>query len=227
MSTLHATTRARRVGRVRTRTCRGASLGLAAAILLMTGCTGTEEAGPTAPATQGSTATPTPTPGSDVSAESTGPDLPAGSDAPTDAAGHVRKELGAAAELLQDGAVELTVTVTAIQVSATCPGEFAGPSEHGRYVTLEVHAVRAPGGAPDDLILLGPSRWRVIAPDGSTDAAVETDAAFRCLATEERLPYTIAPGEDVTGKVVLDTAADAAEVAFVPSGTLGWSWPAG
>jgi hypothetical protein len=70
--------------------------------------------------------------------------------------------------------------------------------------------------------------FSIIGPDGITESNVDTYAASSCLPEGDLLPMAIGPGENVVGKVVLDTAAPSGVVVFKPwygGGATGWEWP--
>ena len=153
-----------------------------------------------------------------------GPDVPAATGIELDSQGHVAKSLGESGELLgSSGTVEFTIDVLQIEVMEACPGSMAVPPTNGYYVVLDVE-VALSAGAGVDLILIGPSQWAISDGDSSPDLQLETDAAWLCYETSERLPYTIAPNELLRGRLVLDSAVPLGRVAFAPSGSAGWSW---
>lgn len=178
------------------------------------------------------TATPGPSAGSpgdpgEQTSEPAAPitEIPAVPDAETNAQGDVLKGLGQDAELLNgDGEVVATVTVHGTEVLTSCPGEFAVAPYAGSYVVADVSAAMTDAAAPDALLLVGPAMWRIVGPDGQVTADLETDAAWQCFQTEERLPNFVGPGEEVRGRLVLDSDVTTGQLIFSPTGGKGWSW---
>lgn len=153
--------------------------------------------------------------------------LPTAEGVEVDAGGHVLKGLGEAAEIIDaDGTVVASVTVTSTQVMTECPGQFATTPQHGHFLVATVEASMGEVGfASDDLLLIGPALWQVQAPDGTVENELETEAAWSCYETDERLPNVIGPGESARGYLVLDTSITQGRVTFSLSGGEGWTWP--
>lgn len=152
--------------------------------------------------------------------------IPADPEASVDESGHVTKLPGEGAELLSgDGSVAATVTVYDTEVMTECPGEFAEPPQHGSYVVVDVAVAATDALGEGNLLLVGPAMWTIVGPDGAVQRDMETTAAWTCFATEERLPYTVAPGESVRGRLVLDTTTTTGQLVYSPNGGEGWSWP--
>lgn len=170
--------------------------------------------------------TPRPTPSSSslppASASPTAtPTLAVADGVATADSGNVAKSVPATAEILDEsGAVLFRLTIDAVQDAPTCPSEFGGKSENGTFVIAEVTAELAGNAPPDFVVPLGPAAWRI--PEST--ASLETSAAWTCFSTEQRLPYAILPGEQLAGKVVLDTDATSGRIAFQPGGFDGWEW---
>lgn len=201
-------------------------------VILLAGCSADRdqvtEPASTTPASSAATATAS-APSAEASSTPTPVEVPAVDGATTDAAGNVMKALGESAELYNPstGGTAFTVRVTGAEILADCPGEFARPPINGSFVVLDVEVSMALEGANfDDLVLTGPAMWSILDGD-QTATMLESDAGWTCYETQERLPYTVAPGETFSGKVVLDTSLTTGRVVFRPTTTAGWSWPLG
>ena len=71
-----------------------------------------------------------------------------------------------------------------------------------------------------------PHQWSVVGPDGVTESAIATGAAFTCLESSEQLPVEqFTPSSKYRGKIVLDTASASGVLLFRPGITNGgWEW---
>lgn len=176
-----------------------------------------------------------PAAGEETTAEAPARGLAADSGAPTSSAGHVLKEIGEPAVIVDsvDGEVIFSLTISDIEVRPDCPGAFAQAPENGNYVVVTIDASfsaaavdRIPGTAEsgDVLMFLGPAMFSVVDESGAIHSSLETDAAWTCYETRERAAYTIAPGEEVVGLVVLDSPVASGTLVYRPVGNGGWQW---
>lgn len=208
--------------------------GLVLAAILLSACTDpSTDPTPTVTstetqATSSGTTTPsgTPTPSVSESAATAEP-MGTAEGAEIDDAGNVVKGLGESAEILApDGQVSASVTVTEVQVMSECPGEFAEAPENGSFVVVSVQAwMSETGFAAEDLLLVGPAMWQVVADDGAASAELDTRAAWACFETSERLPNAIGPGETASGYLVLDSDVTTGRLVYSLAPGGGWAWP--
>lgn len=124
----------------------------------------------------------------------------------------------------------MQLQITGIEVDGECTGEVAEPPENGHFLTISVSAATSsewPAELQGMLIDLGAYDFSIIGPDGLTENADhDTFAAFACLPDRELLPAKLGPGEQVVGKIVLDTANTSGVVVYRPSYAYGpaWEW---
>lgn len=155
--------------------------------------------------------------------------------APTSTSGDVLKELGEPATILDAATGDLlfSLTVSEIEVRDDCPGSFARAPENGQYVVVHIVAafpLSAADHIPVDaengevLMFLGPGMFSIVDDSGVVHETLETDAAWTCFETHERAAYTIAPGEEVAGMVVLDSPVPSGTLVYRPVGNEGWQW---
>lgn len=201
-------------------------LGTLVAAAALTACVGATPVAPTSPSV--STARSPTQPSGSSGITSTPAQIPAVPEAQLDERGNVAKSLNESGELLSGtGEVAATVTVHGVRVLTECPGEFSEPPANGVYVVADVSASVTSALGADELLLVGPAMWSVTASDGSVETNLETSAGWTCYATEQLLPATVAPGEDVRGYLVLDARTATGRIAYSPNGGEGWSWPLG
>ena len=149
--------------------------------------------------------------------------------------GNVIKEVGETALSAYDaadveGTTWLEFQVTDIEVDGTCTAEFAEPPENGSFIFVSLSVSTASNWPPDmeginvDFI---PTDWSIVGQDGLTESNLDTIATYSCLPEGELLPVNgIGPGENVVGKVVLDSANPSGVLVFRPwwGGGPGWEW---
>ncbi|WP_162149403.1 hypothetical protein [Arthrobacter sp. Br18] len=124
--------------------------------------------------------------------------------------------------------------VNSITVDAPCTGPYAMPPENGHFVVLEVSVKTAPA-QPDDAYPMSFSMdgglWSVIAPNGTTsNAPAYSGSTYNCLPEAEVLPSSIGPGEQATGKVVLDVVEPEGVLVYgdmTGAGNWEWAYPQG
>lgn len=123
----------------------------------------------------------------------------------------------------------MTFVVNSISNNVVCSGPYAGSSENGVFVAVDVSVQTSPNMLNSDLIEnfnIDAGGFTAIGPDGVTsNVSPYTAASLSCLSEAELLPTTIGPGENAKGKVLLDLQS--------PSGTLvledwwtdsAWEW---
>jgi hypothetical protein len=202
--------------------------------LLLTGCaSGTNSPAapsvePAAPSTAESTGTSTTEAPEVTSAEPSPAATSAAPEAAKSTRGNLIKQLGEGAGLTDEGKQVVTFVVNSITVDAPCTGEFPQPVENGHIVVLDVSVVTEPALAETTfpMFTMNPFEFTEIAPNGTTsNADLGTAATYGCLPDAEVLPQTIGPGENVTGKVVLDVTNPNGTLVFKSAGNpSGWEW---
>ena len=152
---------------------------------------------------------------------------------PTSQRGNVIKQIGETAYLTMsptDMTPWLEFQVTDIAVAPECSGEFAEPPENGNFLIVSLNISTATTwptdveGIPLDF---NPNDWSVVGEDGVTESALGTAATYSCLDESELLPVSgIGPGENVVGKLVLDSKNATGVLVYkpwyAPGG--GWEW---
>lgn len=207
---------------------------LALSAMLLAGCTtgaNSPEAPsvePAAPSTSESAA-----PATTEASEAPTPEL---SEATTSAApeaakstrGNLIKQIGEGAGLTEEGEQVVTFVVNSITVDAPCTGDYPSPVENGHIVVLDVSVVTEPALAEslDPTFQMNPNWFTEIAPNGTTsNAGLATMATYNCLPEAEVLPQMMGPGENATGKVILDVTNPTGTLVFKYGGnTSGWEW---
>ena len=142
--------------------------------------------------------------------------------------GNLVKQLGEGAGLTDEGKQVVTFVVNSIDVDVPCTGEFAQAPVNGHILVLDVSVVTDPALAdsPDPTFQMNPYFFTEIAPNGTTsNADLATAATYGCLSDAEVLPQMMGPGENVTGKVVLDMTNPSGTLVFKYGGApAGWEW---
>lgn len=189
-----------------------------AALVLLTGCSGTDAPSAVAPTVD--SASPTAEPSASAST------APA---AEKSERGNLVKKVGQGAGLsTPEGEQTVTFVINSITVDGQCTGEFATPPENGHFVILDVSVKTEPTLAETDYpqFSISQSGWKAIAPNGTTsNANPGTGASYRCLTESENLPQTMGPAEQAAGKVVLDLENPEGILIFNDAGAMsGWEW---
>lgn len=218
---------------------------IAAAALLGTGCAGaSSDAKPTVTETVTTTVTVEPEAAEPEPSQSTkvenepeaAPDAegttaatdPAIGQSETSARGNLIKQMGEPAGLIgSNGEPFVTFTVHSIS-QGQCTEPMSEAPENGHFIFLDVSVETSPVlvdeyGTPFSLVL----GWKAIGPEGQTsNATLDTFAAFTCLPDRQTLPSELGPAEQARATIVLDTP--------YPQGTLvyqdmmypetGWEW---
>jgi hypothetical protein len=143
--------------------------------------------------------------------------------------GNLLKDIGVLAAIVDErnGVSRVEFTVDAIEVDPGC-GAAAEPAQYGHFVvvtiTVSTAATMSENDGPAE-ITFDPSMWQVIGPDGATEDSSWTEAGFSCQGEAELLPVSIGPGENHTGKIVLDTAHATGALVYAPFVDAGgWEW---
>lgn len=153
-------------------------------------------------------------------------------ESPVSQRGNLIKEVGETAGLLdrEGGEPWMEFRITDIEVDGECTGPYPDPPENGHFVIVSL-AISTGSQWPEDwddfTIDISASDWSVIGPDGLTQSNLDTFASYSCLAERDELPYSIGRGENVVGKIVLDTSADTGILVYKPwygGGVTGWEW---
>lgn len=175
-------------------------------------------------------AAPMPQPPPPAPAPPAPPAPPAQPGTQTSIRGNLIKQIGETAGIRDaNGEYLVTFVVNSISNNVVCSGPYAGPSENGVFVAVEMSVQTSPNMLNSDLIesfSIDASGFTAIGPDGVTsNVSPYTAASLSCLSEADSLPTTIGPGENVRGKVLLDLQS--------PSGTLvfedwwtdsAWEW---
>jgi hypothetical protein len=96
-------------------------------------------------------------------------------------------------------------------------------------VTVSLNISTATTWPPDmeGIPLIFHHYWSVVGEDGITESALTTAAIHSCLDESELLPSSgIGPGENVDGKLVLDTKSSSGVLVYKPwyNPGGGWEW---
>lgn len=202
--------------------------------LLLAGCsTGTNSPAaptvePAAPVASESSEAATAEASEATSAEPSAEATSAAPEAPKSARGNLIKQIGEGAGITDEGKQVVTFVVNSIAVDVPCTGNYPSPVENGHILVLDVSIVTEPGLAEslDPTFQMNPNWFTEIAPNGTTsNAGLATMATYSCLPDAEVLPQMMGPGENVTGKVVLDVTNPTGTLVFKYGGnTSGWEW---
>ena len=116
------------------------------------------------------------------------------------------------------GTPAFAIAVERVALDVVCTEPGSTPAANGQLIAVRVHVTTGPGlsalgGEP----AVRPGRFRFLAADGSTLTEVGTPGADACLPNREEFPAgPLAPGEELTGVVVLDVPAKAGTLVFSP-----------
>lgn len=198
-----------------------------AALLLLSGCgsdaTNAEapEVDPAGPASSSDEA-------NSAEAEATETAAPAEPEGEKSERGNLIKAIGEGAGITWEGKEVASFVVNSIAVDPGCTNEFATEPENGHFVVLDVSLKTEPelAEAPSPSFGLAGIGWTAIAPNGTTsNADTFSGAAFMCLDDSEVLPSALGPGEQATGKIVLDVENPEGVLVHKPLfQDFGWEW---
>ena len=116
------------------------------------------------------------------------------------------------------GAASFAIAADSISPDVACTDPASTPAANGRLIAVLVHVTTGPdltavGGGP----AVSAADFRFLAPDGVTLLEAGTPSAATCLPDTEEFPAgPIAPGQDLTGTVVLDVPPTAGTLFFAP-----------
>lgn len=191
-----------------------------AAVVVLAGCSsgdGNKSASPTLPDKPSSSASTSAARTNQVGAE-------------LNSRGNVAKELGEDA-FLKDPAGQdqvLTFAVDSVTADIPCTSGFDEPPVSGHYLGVAVRASTSPAYPADQYFLtFQPTDFKVIGPDGVTVSALGGNA-YSCLPQQEMFTLDLlAPGQQYTGTVVLDSPVTSGSLIYAPQGgggSTGWEW---
>ncbi|WP_258946824.1 hypothetical protein [Lentzea californiensis] len=130
----------------------------------------------------------------------------------------------------QTGAQQADFSVDAIEVDPKCTGEFVEKPEHGHRIVLTFTVKTTPQFRADQGWLVTGHDFAIVGPDGVTETALVTGAAFMCHNQQEWLPTSpFAPASTYRGKLPLDTRNTSGTITYRPplfgmAGSGGWEW---
>lgn len=122
------------------------------------------------------------------------------------------------------GTGTLHLTVSAIEMTDSCPGR-AGPTQQPEFRHFVVLDVTARFEADDGYLPLGADSFRLASPEGRVQAISTTDASWACFPDAELLPPFVDAGDEVSGRIVLDSLTAHGSVGFArPGEDPQWWW---
>lgn len=128
----------------------------------------------------------------------------------------------------KSGALQAEFTLDAIEVDPKCTGPYVERPTHGHVVVLTFTVKTTPQYLADQGWMITGHDFAIVGPDGVTETALVTGAAFSCLTESEQLPTNpYAPASTYRGKLPLDTRNTKGTITYRPpvinvSG--GWEW---
>lgn len=144
------------------------------------------------------------------------------------ARGNLIKQVGEGAGLTDEGEQVVTFVVNSIAVDVPCTGPYPQPVVNGHIVVLVVCVVTEPtlADSRNPTFYMTSFDFTEIVPNGTTsNADLGTAATYGCLPDPEVLPSSMGPGENATGKVVLDVTNPNGTLVFKYGGSpAGWEW---
>ncbi|MDX3662375.1 hypothetical protein PV646_34155 [Streptomyces sp. ID05-26A] len=128
----------------------------------------------------------------------------------------------------QSGAQQADFTLDAIEVDPPCTSQFTEKPEHGHRVVLTFTVKTTPQYRADQGWMITGHDFAIVGPDGVTETALVTGAAFMCLDQKEWLPTNpFAPASTYRGKLPLDTRNSGGVITYRPptvNPSGGWEW---
>jgi len=122
------------------------------------------------------------------------------------------------------GTGTLNLTVVAIEVTDTCPGR-AAPTQQPEFRHFVILEVTAQFDGSEGYLPLGADLFRVASPEGAVQAISTTDASWACFPDAELLPPFVDAGDEVSGRIVLDSLTAHGSVGFArPGEDPQWWW---
>lgn len=147
----------------------------------------------------------------------------------TNARGNLVKDVGQWAGMtLPNGDFTTVFRVTDIEVDVACTSPYAQPTKNGQFVALEFEVHTMPELAQDPVgqVMIDSYGFSIF----DEESKRENDSvgnAYGCLNEGEVLPQMIGPGEEVKGKIVLDTSVESGSITLngMNMGVDGaWAW---
>lgn len=146
----------------------------------------------------------------------------------TDERGNIVQDLGDPATVYIDGsdtpAIEFTVTDIK---KAECNLGGEKPDEGNTLVEISLEAKTSKDATEDNGFYdvdFAANEWKATGSEGKDMSHVDTLAAMECLRTTDHMP-TLEPGDEVSGRVVLEVSDDSGEIIYAPTFTdAGWAW---
>jgi|GEM_PF-2762302 len=132
------------------------------------------------------------------------------------ARGNLVKETGQWAGIATpSGEFTAVFRVTDIEVGVKCTSPYAQAPQNGQFValTFEVHTMPELAEDPIGQVHISPWAFSVFDEDNKREND-SVGTAYGCLNENEVLPEAIGPGEEVKGKIVLDTGVKTGSVAL-------------
>lgn len=147
----------------------------------------------------------------------------------TNSRGNLVKEIDQWAGMANESGDFMAVfRVTGIEVGVTCTNSYAEASQNGQFIALdfEVHTFPELAESEWDQIMITAHDFSVF----DEDSKRENDSvgnSYSCMTESETLPQMIGPGEEVTGKLILDSGVTSGSIVLNGMG-LGvggaWAW---
>lgn len=153
----------------------------------------------------------------------------AGGDEKTNERGNIVTKVGEVAGIDgKSGEPIVEFTLADVETDFDCPSDIADKSANGQFVALTFDVKTLPALAQEEFVdtfSISSYDLTVFDADGTRENDSSGTALF-CLDPADELPSDIGPGQQASGKVVLDTALDSGTVVFQSYLTdgAGWEW---
>ncbi|GAA3434470.1 hypothetical protein [Kutzneria kofuensis] len=143
--------------------------------------------------------------------------------------GLIPKAIGQVAAIGDDATnPDLSFTVDAIAVDDKCTSEFARKPQNGHFVVLSMTVKTSVTMDKTLFLIVAPTDFAVVGPDGVTETNLTSTAAFGCLSDREQFPsQPLGAGSVYVGKVVLDSRNTHGILEYRPPMLVdnsGWEW---
>ncbi|WP_086665502.1 hypothetical protein [Lentzea kentuckyensis] len=128
----------------------------------------------------------------------------------------------------KSGAQQADFTLDAVEVDPKCTGPYVEKPEHGHVIVLTFTVKTTPAYLAEQAWMITGHDFEIVGPDGVTETALVTGAAYSCLAEAEQLttdPY--APASTYRGKLPLDSRNTSGTITYRPPAinlSGGWEW---
>jgi hypothetical protein len=130
---------------------------------------------------------------------------------------------------IDDAWFQFKITDIEVGDKADCTEDsgYSEPPENGHFLFITIVASTSSDWPEDDWVdevYFMDSNFSVVGSDGVTENDVEGSALW-CLASKDTMP-NLGPGENATGKVVLDIGSESGVLVFKPwfVDGAGWEW---